>query len=62
MQILLRITMRQRVVPLPVPEGGPDGSERIARQKSPDTMATIAALQINMMGRGVCAAKDCYGM
>jgi hypothetical protein len=27
--------------------------ERIARQKSPDTMATIAALQINMMGRSV---------
>jgi hypothetical protein len=27
--------------------------ERIARQKSPDAMATIAALQINMMGRSV---------
>jgi hypothetical protein len=27
--------------------------ERIARQKSPDAMATIAALQINLMGRSV---------
>ena len=41
MQILSRSAMTQRVVPLPVPEGGADSSER------------IAALQINMMGRSV---------